>query len=149
MDTLNPESTIFNWQGDAQQTDTTGSSRKKRRSWKSAKDLPGIIANALFAVVDKVVMGYENAKSKRPHNSLISAWNNLYQYYRTRLKDNSTAKYETPIAALVIGYIPLVFILDHIWHPGLQADLSTLEMIYIPAIICGIGMLLLKTLTIA
>lgn len=149
MDTLNPESTVFNWQEDAQQTDTTGSSRKKRRSWKSAKDLPGMIANALFAVVDKVVMGYENAKSKRPHSSLTSAWNNLYQYYRTRLKDNSTAKYGTPIAALVIGYIPLVFILDNIWHPGLQANLSTLEMVYIPAIICGIGMLLLGALTTA
>lgn len=147
MDCNDPEHTVFNWIQKDSQAGTTQTSRKRnRRSWKSAKDLPGKIANALFAVVDKIVLGYESAKSKRPHSSLTSAWNNLYQYYKPRLKDNSDTKYSIPLAALVIGYLLMLFILDDIWQPGMQSGFSTLDMVWLPGIICGVGMILVAGL---
>ncbi len=147
MDCNDPKHTVFNWIQKDSQAGTAQTGRKRnRRSWKSAKDLPGKIANALFAVVDKIVLGYESSKSKRPHNTLTSAWNNLYQYYKTRLKDNADSKYSTPLAALVIGYLLMLFILDDIWQPGLQSSLSTLDMVWLPGIICGVGMILIAGL---
>ncbi|MBR6000689.1 MAG: DUF2207 domain-containing protein, partial [Oxalobacter sp.] len=150
MNCNNPEHTVFNWANkDNMDEPLQPGSKKKKRSSKAAKTLSGTIANTLFSAVDKIILGYESAKSKRPHNTLSSAWNNLYNYYKTRLFDKTKTKFATPIWALGLGCFALICILDGIWHPGLLLDLSDFDMIWFPGIFAGGGMFLVIVLKFA
>ncbi len=139
MDAGNPTQTVFNW---ASGTPSASAPKRRniKRAAKDADDLPGKVANTIFSKDDQVVLGFESGRPKRPHTSLTNAWNNLYRYYKTRIKDLNNYRIWTPVAALAIGYLLLYLALDHIWHPGLEGNMTRLEMLWVPGIICGGGM---------
>ncbi|MBR7069042.1 MAG: DUF2207 domain-containing protein [Oxalobacter sp.] len=141
MDTSNPDRTEFNWAGEAPPPPMPGTRKRQvKRAAKDANDLPGKIANTLFSQEDKIVLGFESGRPKRPHSSLTSAWNNLYRYYKPRLKGLVNYRIWTPVTALVAGYLLMYLVLDDIWQPGFEGNMTILDMLWIPGIICGFGM---------
>ncbi len=104
----------------------------------NSKSMAGAIAFALFRSAKTLILGYSKKDAKKPHTSLTQAWKHLYQYYKRRLKDNTSWRLGTPVAALAAGYLALYGILDKIWHPGLTSNFTNWEMIWVPGIVSGI-----------
>ncbi len=115
--------------------DNMKKSGPKRRA-KKTESLATQVAHALFAVVDSITLGTDK-RGRKAHNTLLSAWNHLYQFYKPRLKDATDFKFMPAIWAWLIGQVCLLGILSDIWYPN---NFDTLTMIWLPLITCGFGL---------